>query len=223
MLRVTQILPDELCALDQPPADTEPAVPPPDPKPKGREIPSMCLAKRPAASSLAKPSRKTIRGQPRPLALAEISKSGNSASSNPVIRDEPPWDTFKKCYECDLAGTVAVCVRCSGRRTVWAIRQYPTRDADRILEILRSTCHKNVASAFECFRTSDALYTLSRFYPLTLEHIVACEAFPDEQQLAAIMSQVGPSVICRHRRSLIMHSFLVAYHISSPKISSTHP
>jgi hypothetical protein len=63
-------------------------------------------------------------------------------------------------------------------------------DSDKILDVLRSTNHKNVASIWECFRTSDALYTLGEFDPLSLDHIVACKVFPDQQQLAAIMSQV---------------------------------
>jgi hypothetical protein len=126
------------------------------------------------------------------LALPEINRSGNGSDSDLVIREELPWDTFKKYYECDLAGTVAVCVRRSGRRGIWAVRQYPCKDADSILGIFRSTSHKNVLSAWECFRTSDALYILSKFHPLTLDHVVACKAFPDQQQLAAIMAQVRP-------------------------------
>lgn len=189
--RATRFLVDEVPLLKQPPPDTETAVQSPSElKFKGIAPSSARLAKRPAAPSLAEPSRKVIRGPPRGLALPETNGSGNSSDSDLVIRDEPPWDTFKKYYEYDLAGAVAVCVRRSGRRAAWAIRQYRCKDADRILGILRSMRHKNVVSVWECFRTPDALYTLSKFHPLTLDHIVACKAFPDQQQLAAIMSQV---------------------------------
>lgn len=37
---------------------------------------------------------------------------------------------------------------------------------------------------------------LHEFYPLTLEHIVACKAFPDQQQLAVIMSQFILPALC---------------------------
>ena len=140
---------DEVPLLKQPPPDTETAVPsPPELKPKSKVIaPSnACLAKRPAAPSLAEPSHKVLRGPPRALALPETNGSGNSLGSDLVIQDEAPWDTFKKYYECDLAGTVAVCVRRSGHRAAWAIRQYPCKDADRILEIVCSTRHKSVVS-----------------------------------------------------------------------------
>ncbi|KAF7164508.1 hypothetical protein CNMCM6106_001026 [Aspergillus hiratsukae] len=190
--RVTQILVDAVPAPRKSAADTEAVVPqPPQLNAKRRgAIPSNGrLVKRTAAPSSVGPGGKTIQGLPRALALPEISESGNSAGSDLVIRQEPPWDTFEKYYECDLAGTVAVCVRRSVRRAVWAIRQYPSKDANRILDILRSTHHKNVIAVWECFRTSDALYTLSKFHPLTLDHVVACKAFPNQQQLAAIMSQ----------------------------------
>lgn len=157
------------------------------------------------------------------MALSKISEPGNSADSDLVIRDKPPWDTFKKYYECDLAGTVAVCVRRSGRHAASAIRQYPSKDADRILGILRSIRHRNVVSVWECFRTSDALYTLSKFHPLTLDHVVACKAFPDQRQLAAIMSQVRSPVPRGYTWPLTVRSLLMDYHILTPKVSSILP
>jgi hypothetical protein len=39
------------------------------------------------------------------------------------------------------------------------------------------------------------MYTLSEFGMLTLDHVVACTAFPDLPELAAIMSQVCSLVI----------------------------
>ncbi|KAJ5976533.1 hypothetical protein N7481_010240 [Penicillium waksmanii] len=97
---------------------------------------------------------------------------------------------LSKYYDCDLAGPVAVCVRYSGDRGIWAVRQYLIEDADKVLWNLRSMRHRNLASTRECFRTPDILYTLGEFDPLILDHIVACKAFPDEQELAAIMSQL---------------------------------
>jgi hypothetical protein len=191
--RVTQILVEAVSAPRKSAADAEVVVPsPPELNAKRRgAIPSNGrLIKKTAAPSSEEPRGTTPQGFPRALALPEISESGNSAGPDLVIRQEPPWKTFEKCYECDLAGTVAVCVQRSGRRAVWAIRQYPSNDANRIMDILRRMHHKNVVEVWECFRDSDAFYTLSNFNPLTLDHIVACKAFPNQQQLAAIMSQV---------------------------------
>lgn len=193
--RATQYWADKVPLVKQAPHDTKAAVPSATElksKHKGTAPYSARLAKRPAALSLSESSHKVIQGSQQALALLETNGSGNGSGSDLVIREEPPWDTFKKYYECDLAGTVAVCVWCSGCCGIWVIRQYPCKDADSILGILRSTSHKNVLLAWECFRTSDALYTLCKFHPLTLDHVVACKAFPDQQQLAAIMSQVYP-------------------------------
>ncbi|KAL3439932.1 hypothetical protein BJX65DRAFT_300802 [Aspergillus insuetus] len=190
MRPVTRIEVDGLPFLNQPTTETQSVVPsPPEPNPKPREgLHSTRLAKRNAPPSPVERSRKTIRGQPRALSLPQISE-GNTAALDLIVRKESPWDTFEKIFECELAGTVAVCVRRSGRRAVWAVRQYPSKQAEKIIEILRPIRHKNVVSVVECFHTSNSLYTLSKHQPLTLDHIVACKAFPDQQQLAAIMSQ----------------------------------
>jgi hypothetical protein len=39
------------------------------------------------------------------------------------------------------------------------------------------------------------MYTLGEFDPLVLDHVVACKASPDEQELAAVMSQVCSSFL----------------------------
>ena len=115
---------------------------------------------------------------------------GSIDTSLPV-QDGSPWDTFRKYYECDLAGPVAVSVRISGDRAVRAIRQYPKENSEQVLQALRSLRHRNLASIVEIYRFSNSIYTLSNFDPLVLDHIVACKAFPNEQELAVIMSQVG--------------------------------
>lgn len=157
-----------------------------DPESKsGNFVPSSQPTKSPPFSP-PEPGGKVIRGSPRAFALQANSRTGSDFN----LRNESPWDTYKKHYECDLAGTVIVSVRSSDGRAARAIRQFSSMDCDKILKVLRSTNHKNVASVWECFCTFDSLYTLSEFDPLSLDHIVACKAFPDQQQLAAIMSQV---------------------------------
>lgn len=168
---------------------TEPKLNPGPLQPGSRPI------KRAATPSPSEPSGKVIRGSAKNLALQGAGRLENTIGSDGFVRDESPWDTFKLYYECDLAGNVAVCVRSSDCRAARAIRRYPSVDADRILRILRSISHKNVVSTWECFRTSDSLYTLGKFDPLTLDHVVACKAFPNQVELAAIMSQVRCSII----------------------------
>ncbi|QMW34986.1 hypothetical protein F9C07_2063902 [Aspergillus flavus] len=179
---------------------------------KGKEAPQSTgrLTKRGASPSSPEPGRKILRGPPRALTLSKIDEAGEAAGSDPVVRNEAPWKTFKKSYDCDLAGKVTVCTRQSGRRGPWTIRQYPGEDAERMLSLLRSIRHLRVASVLECFRTPDSLYTISRFYPLTLDHIVACKAFPNDQQLAAIMSQFVDGL-----------SYLVSNNLHNPSLDSS--
>lgn len=190
MRPVTRIVVEEIPLLQQLHTDPPAVVSsPPEHKSRRREEPhSSRLVKRNTSPPPSERSRKAIHG-PRALALPGIIQGGNTVGSDLIVRKESPWDTFEKIFECDLAGTVAVCTRRSGRRAVWAVRQYPSKHADRMMEIIRSIRHKNVLSVMECFHTSNSLYTLGKHQPLTLDHIVACKAFPDQKQLAAIMSQ----------------------------------
>jgi hypothetical protein len=189
--RATRVQPSKVALLPQLPPENEGVLQISNPESKySNHVPSSHPhATKPPSSSPQELGGKVIRDTSRALALQANSRSDSDFN----VRNESPWDTYKKYYECDLAGTVIVCVQASDGCAARAIRPFSKMDCDKILKILRSTNHKNVASVWECFCTSDSLYTLSEFDPLSLDHIVACKAFPDQQQLAAIMSQVGAS------------------------------
>jgi hypothetical protein len=67
-----------------------------------------------------------------------------------------------------------------------------------MLQYFSQLQHENILSAMECFNTDGSIYALCEDLPITLEDIVACDAFLDEAQLAAILKQVNPltSVSC---------------------------
>jgi hypothetical protein len=181
--------------------------------------------KRSATSSVSEHIGKKTRLMPGSSPRQETMQWQSIIGSSLTVRDESPWGTFRKYYDCDLAGPVAVCVRSFGDRGAWAVRQYPIEDADKVLRILRSMRYRNLASVRECCRTPDILYTLSEFEPLVLDHIVACEAFPDEQELAAIMSQVCSSFPLTYLPDGQMADsvqFVEGCHISWPTVSTTH-
>jgi len=60
--------------------------------------------------------RKILSGSPRGLAT--------TANPGLVVQEESPWDTFRKVYDCDLAGTVTVTVR---RSTPVRVHKMPMR------------------------------------------------------------------------------------------------
>ncbi|KAL4889155.1 hypothetical protein BDV59DRAFT_186946 [Aspergillus ambiguus] len=186
------------------------SVPRVDTKSEEAVLSSGRLTKRRVSPSFTELHSKIIRGTPRALALSKIQERETTEVSELIVRGEDPWDTFEKSYDCDLAGTVAVCTRQTGCRGPWAIRRYPRKDADRILRLLRDVHHAKVASTLECFQTTNALYTIGRFYPLTLDHIVACKAFPNHRQLAAIMSQFIDGL-----------SYIVSRNLHNPSLDSS--
>jgi len=50
--------------------------------------------------------------------------------------------------------------------------------------------HENIISAKECYRDGDRSYFLFDDLPITLEHLVACDAYPSDNQLASVLVQV---------------------------------
>ena len=133
---------------------------------------------------------KVIARKPRDLVLSAVSKGKTKGVYGAAVRNESPWDTFRKVYECDLGGVVEVVSRRSGPRGVYSLRQLPGKDPQDILEWVGSIRHPNVASALEYFYAGGTAYAIGEFYPLTLGHIVASKAFPNESQISAIMFQV---------------------------------
>lgn len=127
---------------------------------------------------------------PRDLALPSLSKSRKRAMHDTVTRQESPWGSYKRVYECDLAGTVIVVTRRSRPRKVHSLRQFPGSKLDEPLRKLLFTHHENIASALEQFVTPEWIFVISDFIPLTLGHVVACRHYPDEKQINAIMTQV---------------------------------
>lgn len=187
--RVTRIQAAQIALLHQSQAGgskassfgSSPQHPPPKPVP----------TKRNALFPASERSGKAIRPISPNSQCQDIMKWEEGVDTSLPVQDGSPWDNFRNYYECDLAGPVAVSVRMSGDYAVRAIRQYPNKDSSKVLQVLRSLRHRNVASIMEIYHSSNSIYTLGDFDPLVLDHIVACKAFPNVQELAAIMSQVS--------------------------------
>lgn len=73
---------------------------------------------------------------------------------------------------------------------VMAIRTFTQDRTDQMLEIFRNIHHENILSAIECYKDGETVYFRFDDFPVTLEHLVACDAYPTETQLALILSQV---------------------------------
>lgn len=62
-----------------------------------------------------------------------------------LLRDnESLWDTFRKVFTCELAGTVIITVHRSRLSYVVAIRRYTAEDSNRILYLFRNIQYRNI-------------------------------------------------------------------------------
>ncbi|BDD61486.1 hypothetical protein MPDQ_004948 [Monascus purpureus] len=141
------------------------------------------------ASPTPEPARKVVRGGPRDFGLAQILESTDIAQPL-VTRHESPCDTFREVFCCDLAGPVSMVVYRSRPSRVMAIRTFTQNRTDQMLEIFRNIQHENILSAIECYKDGETVYFRFDDFPVTLEHLVACDAYPTETQLALILSQL---------------------------------
>ncbi|KAL2802957.1 hypothetical protein BJX63DRAFT_425660 [Aspergillus granulosus] len=130
---------------------------------------------------------KMVTGSLKSLGLPQVLMSEGF-----LLRDnESPWDTFRRCFSCELAGPVTIAVRRSRPSHVVAIRQYAPEDSDRMLQLFRQIQHNNILAIKECYRSKDVVYAQMHDHPLTLEHIVWCgNIYPTHQQLSSIVGQI---------------------------------
>ncbi|KMU81601.1 hypothetical protein CISG_09214 [Coccidioides immitis RMSCC 3703] len=139
---------------------------------------------------MKKPAGKVITGPPKTLALPQIVESGGSSSLSLITRSESPWDTFCPIFKCQLASTVILSVHHTQPSRVVAIWEYPMEMMDKVVQRSCHICHENILSTRECYVDGDLLYAVVNDLPLTLENLVASSAYPNEQELASIISQV---------------------------------
>ncbi|OJJ42064.1 hypothetical protein ASPZODRAFT_162382 [Penicilliopsis zonata CBS 506.65] len=117
-----------------------------------------------------------------------------------VIQRGCPWDTLKDLFTCDLAGPVSLAIHREDPRKVIAVRSFSRDKADIWLQVLRKTKHPNIISAREIFKDHGTTYFIVDDLPLTLEHVVACDIFPSELQLASILIQIAALEHCIERQ-----------------------
>jgi hypothetical protein len=125
--------------------------------------------------------------------LIDFTHGANSQNhSHPTLkaRDQSPWDTYEKEFTCDLAGDAAIVFHRSQPSGTLALRQYPGDLGTKMLHYFSQLQHENILSAEECFSAKGSVYALCEDLPITLEDVVACDAFLSETRLAAILKQV---------------------------------
>ena len=109
-----------------------------------------------------------------------------------MVKTESPWKTYRKVFTCDLAGSVTIVVHRSHLSDIYGLRKYSEQDGENMIDKFNQIQHVNIISAKECFQTQGLTYFLYEDQPVTLEHLIACDAYPSEIELASILAQVIP-------------------------------
>ncbi|ODM24143.1 hypothetical protein SI65_01733 [Aspergillus cristatus] len=97
---------------------------------------------------------------------------------------------MKEVFACDLAGPVSLAVHRTRPSRVLAVREYSRSNVEKVWRVLQQPQHPNISSATDVFKHDGKLYTIGVDFHLTLDHLVACDVFPCELQLASILAQV---------------------------------
>lgn len=132
-------------------------------------------------------------GPSKDLVLGAASQSGQRLEDSFVVRRESPWETFVKVYECELAGRFDMAIPRVRPRRLVAVRTIQGKSVDETLQRFKDIQHPNILSSKECFVDGELVFMLHDDISVSLEHIVACEAYLDEVELAAILAQVSSS------------------------------
>lgn len=131
-----------------------------------------------------------MRGAVKDPIPEEISQSGQDSENVLNVQHKSPWEAFVKVYKCELAGRFNVAIPRVRPERIVAIREIQVQNIDQILRLFREIQHPNILSSRECFLHESSIFIVHDNIPISLDHIVACEAYPDEVELAAIMAQV---------------------------------
>lgn len=72
-----------------------------------------------------------------------------------------------------------------------AVKEHPDCDASQKLDILQKIGHERFITWLDIFEHETTCYIVSEFVLVSLTEVVACPAYPTEQQLVAILAQVS--------------------------------
>ncbi|KAE8397385.1 hypothetical protein BDV37DRAFT_289474 [Aspergillus pseudonomiae] len=140
---------------------------------------------------LAEPDiyKKRICGQKRDLVLPETVKMGKPSHLAFIVRKESPWETYRKVYDCNLDGPLVVAIPRIHPSRLVAIRSIKRKDINEIPRFFERLQHPCIHTCQQCFLDQDLVFLLYEYIPISLDHIVACEAYLNETELAAVLAQ----------------------------------
>lgn len=189
---VTQLFLESLQTNESAPSASTPILMPEEPqRPIGSNQSQLKKEKKDSARQERQETPgKALQDQIRDPNPVSIRQRGDPAAQPLVIRKESPWTTLEGRFTCDLAGPVSIAVHRTDPSRILAVRAFSKKNAGKLLQILQQSQHSNIHFAREIFNHNGVMYAIVDDLPLTLENLVASDAYPSELQLASILAQV---------------------------------
>ncbi|KAJ6093637.1 hypothetical protein N7499_002968 [Penicillium canescens] len=156
--------------------------------------PTTCEAQTAAATKAARLRRhsqsKVVTGSRKSLCLPRLCGVGDIASVL-IVRQESPWDTYRKVITYEIAGKVTIATRRTRPSRMVAIRTYRRQNAQRLIHKFGRLEHRNVLTLHECYMHDELAFFLVDDLPLTLAHVVITPTlYPSEAELGSIIFQI---------------------------------
>ncbi|KAI3281372.1 hypothetical protein DTO002I6_9871 [Penicillium roqueforti] len=130
---------------------------------------------------------KVVTGPPKSLCLPHLCGLENIVSVL-IVRQESPWDTYRKVITYEIAGKVTIATRRTRPSRMVAIRTCAKENARRLIYRFGRLEHRNLLSLHECYMHEDLAFFLVDDLPLTLAHVVAFPSvYPNETELGSII------------------------------------
>lgn len=109
--------------------------------------------------------------------------------------NDSPWKHYKHIFNCDLAGDISIAITRTHPSELRAIRTLKKEDSEDILEKFRTIRHENILLVREYFTYEDSVYMVFDDLPVTLDHLVACDYYPQDAQVLSALAQVMPHAL----------------------------
>ena len=129
------------------------------------------------------------------LQLVKAAQSGASVLERNV-QYESPWHRFCEKFELNLGGYVSIVADQSPPHDIFMVKRLKGPDAAMKVRMLQRVRHQNFHNMVDCYSFEGSHYAVFQHFPVTLANIVYSPPYPTEQELAAVLAQVGTSSHC---------------------------